>query len=119
MLSGRPEHTQGGVALELVDPAAVAGDDFDHDREEAVQGAHDDRRVLCGSDSRRADQVDEQDCGLACLPAEPDPTGERLAGNVLPDVAAEQITDALSLSQSRNHAVEASLQEADLVAVKD
>src|SRR5438067_8185911 len=119
MLGGGAEHTQGGVALELVDPTAVPGDDSDYDREEAVQGTHDDRRILRGGDPRRANQVDEQDCGFACLPAEPDPTGECLAGYVLTDVTAEQITETLSLAEPCDHAVKAGLQEAYLVTVID
>ncbi len=115
--AGAPNTHSAASPLELVDPAAVATGRLDHDREEPVQGGHDLRGI--GGDRRRADQVDEQDGDLAPLPAELCAAGQCVLGDLLSDVAAEQVANALPLAQPRDHAVEPSLQQADLVAVVD
>ena len=47
------------------------------------------------------------------------PSRERLARHVLADLAAEEVADALALSQAVGHPVEAGLEQADLAAVVD
>jgi hypothetical protein len=48
LLDGRAEHAQGGVALELVDQAAVLVRRVDDDREEAVEQRDDLLRRTAG-----------------------------------------------------------------------
>src|SRR3954465_13683688 len=120
VLDRRAEHAQRAVALELVAPAAVAADDVDDDAEEAVEQRDDLLRRPLAGERRRADEVDEQHRDLALLAAEVQ-VGlvQRRAGDVLADVAAEQVLDALALAQPGGHAVEAALQQPDLARVVD
>ena len=119
MLDGRAEDGQRGVALELVDEAAVPGDGVDHHPEELVEqadhlGGRPCRRQLGG-----ADQVDEQHGDVALLAAQLGAALQRPAGHVLADVAAEQVTQPLPLGQVAHHVVEAGLQQAQLAGVVD
>ena len=56
---------------------------------------------------------------VADLAAEAPLALERLAGDVLADVAAEQVADPLALAQPGDHLVEAALEQAELAAVVD
>ena len=94
-------------------------DDLDDDAEEPVEQLDDLlRRSLCG-ELGGADDVGEQHRDLARLAAELDALLERGMGDVLADVAAEEVLDPLALAQPGDHAVEAGLQLADLAAVVD
>ena len=117
----RSEHAQGGVALELVDPAALLLDDLDDEREEAVEQHHHLMRRAAQRQAGRADHVHEDDRHLAQLAAQLDlPLAlERRLGHLAAHVAAEQIAQALALAQARCHRVEAGLEQADLAAVVD
>src|SRR3954469_22127730 len=98
-LQRRPEHTQRRVALELVDPPVMAAHDVDDDAEEPVEQPEDLLRRALGGQRGRADEVDEEHGRLADLAAELDAALERLARDVLADVAAEEVAQALVLAQ--------------------
>ena len=115
----RAEHGQRRVALELVDPAAVVLDDLDDDAEELVEQRDDLLRRALGGHRGRADEVDEQHGDLELLAAELDPALLRGAGDVLADVAAEQVAQLLALAQPVVHPVEAGLQQPEVAAVED
>ena len=66
-----------------------------------------------------AGHVDEEDRDRPGLPAEALLPLERLPRDVLADVAAEEVADALALAQAGDHLVEAALQQAELAAVVD
>ena len=68
---------------------------------------------------RRADQVDEQHRDVALLAAEFGAAFERAAGDVLADVAAEQVPQPLPFGQVADHVVESGLQQAQLAGVVD
>ena len=116
-LRGRAEHAQRRVALELVDPAAVALGALHHELEEGVQQRHD----LRGRPARRepggAHHVHEEHGHLAQLPAEAQVALERGARHIPAHVAAEQVAQALPLREARGHAVEARLEHAHLARV--
>jgi hypothetical protein len=59
-----------------------------------------------GGELRRADQVDEQDRDVAFLAAQLRTALEGSAGDVLADVAAEQVPKALSFGQIADHVVD-------------
>ncbi len=56
---------------------------------------------------------------LRASPAEALLPLQRLAGDVLADVAAEHVADPLALAQAGDHLVEAALQQPELAAVVD
>ena len=119
MFDRRAEDGQRRVALELVDEAAVAVDGVDDDAEELVEqaddlGRRDGRGQLC-----RADQVDEQHRDVAFLAAELGAALQGAAGDVLADVAAEQVAQPLPLGQVADHVVESGLQQAQFAGVVD
>ena len=113
------EYAQRRVSLELVHPAAVSGDDLDYHRKEPVERFDDGGRWTRCGEGGGADDVDEEHGNVAVLATEVLVTGKGVAGDVLADVAAEEVADALALSQAGHHAVEASLQQADFTAVVD
>ncbi len=112
----RAEHGQRRVALELVDPAAVVLDDLDDDAEELVELGDDLLRRALGRHRGRADEVDEQHGDLELLAAELDPALLGGAGDVLADVAAEQVAQLLALAQPVAHPVEAGLEQAEVAS---
>ena len=67
----------------------------------------------------RADQVDEQDRDVAFLAAQLGAALERAAGDVLADVAAEQVPKPLPFGQIADHVVESGLQQAQFAGVVD
>src|SRR3954447_11812047 len=71
-VEGRAEDAQSGVALELVDPPAVAGDRLHDHREEAIEQLDDLLRCARLGQAGRADDVDEQHGRLALLATESD-----------------------------------------------
>ena len=93
----RAEDHQRGVALELVDRAAVLGGHLDDDGEEPVEQLDDLLRGPVGGQLRRADHVDEEHGDVAHLAAERQALLERLARDVLADLAPEQVAQALAL----------------------
>ena len=97
----------------------MLADDLDHEAEERVEQVDDLLRRARRGELGGADDVGEQDRHLAPLAAELDLLLERGPGDVLADVAAEQILDPLALAKPGDHAVEAGLQLADLAAVVD
>ena len=102
----------------LTEPALVV-DDVDDHAEEVVEQLDDlARRPLVGQ-LGRADQVDEQHGDVELLAAERDAALQRLARDVLADLAAEEVAEALALAQPVDHAVEPGLQQPDLAAVVD
>ncbi|AMD55436.1 hypothetical protein ATO49_20475 [Mycolicibacterium fortuitum subsp. fortuitum DSM 46621 = ATCC 6841 = JCM 6387] len=114
----RTEHRQDRVALELVDQAAVVVDLIDDDREEPVEQVDHLDRGTRGDQLRRADDIDENDCGMALLA-----TQDRLlllgqCGDLAADVAAEQIAHPLALPQAVHHRVETALQLTQFGAVE-
>ena len=68
---------------------------------------------------RRADQVDEKHCDVAFLAAELGAAFQRAAGDVLADVAAEQVPQPLPLGEVADHVVESGLQQAQFAGVVD
>ena len=91
--------------------------DLDHEREEAVEQGDDLGRVALGGQPRRALEINEQDRRLTGFPAELHPVLERVAHDVLPDLAPEQVTELLALAQPGQHPVKAGLEQPDLAAV--
>ena len=57
----------------------------------------------------RTDQVDEQHRDIALLTAEFGAPFQGSSGDVLPDIAAEEVTHPLALAELANHVVEARL----------
>ena len=119
MFDRRAEDGERGVALELVDEAAVAVDGVDDDAEELVEQADDLGGGPGGRQLRRADQVDEQHGDVAFLTAELGAAFEGAAGDVLADVAAEKVTQPLPFGEVANHVVESGLQQAQFAGVVD
>ena len=76
-LQRRAEHAQRGVALELVDRAAVLVDRRHDGAEELVEQRDDLQRRALRGELRRADEVDEQDRDVALLAAQLDAALER------------------------------------------
>ncbi len=113
------EHAQRRVALELVDPAVVLGDNVDDDVEEAIEHRHDLGRVALLGQCRGALDIDEHDGGVPRLPAELDAALERVTHDLLADLTTEQITQVLALSQPGQHAIETGLEQPNLAAVVD
>ena len=112
------EDAQGGIAFELVDPAALCLDGRDHGGEKVVEHRNDAiRRQPFGEGSRSLD-VDEEHRHLANLTAKVGVV-QCVPGNVGADVAPEQLTQVLALAQARGHPVETKLEIADLAAVGD
>src|SRR4051794_21746381 len=116
---GSAEHAQRTVALELVDPPAVAMSHVDHDLEVAVQQLEDLVRVALRRQGRRPDQVHEQHSGLALLASQFGSPLERRIRNMRADVATEQIAQLLALAQPGDHRVEAGLHHTELGPVVD
>ena len=115
----RAEHAQRRVALELVDQTALGLNHLDHDAEEAVEHPHDLGRGHRHGHGGRAHQVHEQRAHHALLAAETRTVAQGGPGHVLAHLAAEEVPDALALTQSLGHPVEAGLQQAHLAAVVD
>ena len=113
------EDAQRGVALELVDEAAVVLDGVDDDPEELVEQADHLAGRPGGSQLGGAHQVDEQHRDVAFLAAEFGAALQRATRDVLTDVAAEQVTHALAFGQLANHVVESGLQQAQFAGVVD
>ena len=119
MLDRGAEDGQCGVALELVDEAAVAVDGVDDDAEELVEQADDLGGGPGGRQLGGTDQVDEKDGYVALLAAELGAAFQGAAGDVLADVATEKITQPLPLGEVANHVVESGLQQAQFAGVVD
>ena len=113
------EDAQRRVADELVDQPTVVLRRLDDGAEELVQRIDDLGGRAVDGETGRADDVDEQRRGEAFLPAETHPLLECLAGDVRPDLAAEQVAQPFALAQPRGHPVEAGRGEADLGGVED
>ena len=117
--SGAPKTQSAASPTNLLTAPPSSAIDVDDDGEELVEQLDDlARRALVGQ-LGRADQVDEQHGDLALLAAHRDPALQRLAGDVLADLAAEQVAQLLALLEALDHAVEARLQQPDLAAVVD
>ena len=112
---GRAEHAQRGVALELVDEAALGLDDVDHDAEELVEKAHDLGRRHRERHGGRAGEVDEERADLALLSAEAGgAVAKRGARDLLAHLPAEEVADALALPEPVRHPVDPRLEHPDL-----
>src|SRR5438270_11917829 len=105
MLARRAEHAEGGVPFEFVHPPAVHGHDVYDDAEEAVQRLDDVARLVIGHEGGGADEVDEQHGGVTRLASEREPAPECRAGDLLPDVATEQVAHAVALPEPGDHPV--------------
>ena len=119
MLQWRAEDTQGGVTLELVHEPAVALHDVDDDPEEIVEYADHLARRSGGGQLRRTDKVDEQHRDITFLTAQFGAALQRAAGDVLADVAPEQVAQAFAFAEFADHVVEAGLQQAQFGRVVD
>ena len=101
---GRAEHAQRGVALELVDPAAVLLDHLDDEREEAVQQRRP-PRAAGGARPGRVEPITSTNThgDLAQLAAELDLAValERGLRHLAADVAPEQVAQPLALRAAR------------------
>ena len=113
------EDRQRRVALEFVDESAVPVHGVDDDTEELVEQVDDLGGRHGRGQVRGTDQVDEQHRDVAFLAAELGAALQRTARDVLTDVPAEQIAQALSFGQVAHHVVEAGLQQAQLAGVVD
>lgn len=109
VLDGCAEDAQRGVALELVDEAAVFLHRVDHNPEEVVEHGDDLAGRPGGGQFGGTDQIDEQHGHITFLAAEFGAALECSAGDILSDIAAEKIAHPLPLAEFANHVVEAGL----------
>ena len=119
MLDRHTEDAQRGVALELVDEAAVLLDGVDDDIEEFVQHLDDLARPPGDRKLGRAHQVDEQHRDVALLATEFGTAFQRSPRHVLADVPAKEVAQSLAFAEFADHVVEARLQQAQLAGVVD
>ena len=116
----RAEHAQRGVALELVDRAAVLGR---RPSTTTRRTSFSSSTTSCGgrvaASSVEPTRSTNSTATSRISPPSVNAALERLARHVLPDLAAEQVAQPLALAQARDHLVEAGLEQADLAAVVD
>ena len=116
-LDGCAEDGQHGVADELVHQALLTIDLLDDHAEEAVEQVDHLGRVALGGQRGGADDVDEQHRDHPGLAAELDVARGGRLGDVLADVAAEDVAQVLTFAQAVDHLVEPCLELAELGAV--
>ena len=114
--SGRAEHREQAVALELVDVASVARDDGHHHFEKLVERRHDLLGLRPGSKAREITDVREEDGDLQFPSLLVELVGEDVLGHLAVEVRAEGIADPLALGKALDHRVERSGELARLVA---
>jgi hypothetical protein len=74
---------------------------------------------VIGDEGGGADEVDEQHGGVTRLASEREPAPECRAGDLLADVATEQVAHAVAFPEPGDHPVEARLQQSNFAAVVD
>ena len=112
---GRAEDGQHGVADELVDVAAVAGDDRDDALEELVEPRHHLRRVGLRCGRREIAHVDEDQRDLELLSPGLEVLGDQVLGDLLVEIGAEGLAQPLALGESVDHLVEGRGELAELI----
>ena len=116
---GGAEDRQQPVADELVDVAAVAGDDRDDLLEEAVERGDDLLRVGAGGEAGEVLDVAEEDRDLELDALLGEALAEDVLGDLAVEVGAERLADPLALGEADHHLVERRRQLAELVAGGD
>ena len=114
-----PEHGEHRVALELVDQPVVLLDGRHHHGEELVQDVHHIGGRPGGGQGGGADDVDEQHSDSLFAAAEFGVLRQGGLGDLLADVATEQVAQAFAFAEPGDHRVEARLQVAEFGAVED
>ena len=110
--AGAPNTQSAASPSNLFTNPPSALDHLDHDAEELVEEPHHLGRRHRERHRGRAGEVDEQGADLPLLAAQPGSVAQRRMRDLLPDLAAEEVADALALAKALGHAVEARLEQA-------